>query len=70
MADRQQPPVGEALDWVAKITTVGFEMVLPGVLGHWLGERWGLSFLTFVGIALGFGLGFWHLMLMTKQPRE
>ena len=30
-----------AMEWVAKITTVGLEMVLPGIGGHYLDERLG-----------------------------
>ena len=55
-----------ALGWVSRITTVALEMVLPGVLGFWLDRQFGLAFLGLVGFALGFVLGMWHLLAMTR----
>jgi hypothetical protein len=42
-----------AMEWVAKITTVGLEMVLPGLAGRWLDAQLGTSFLVLIGFALG-----------------
>jgi len=55
-----------ALGWVARITTVALEMVLPGVFGFWLDRQFGLAFLGLVGFAFGFVLGMWHLLAMTR----
>ena len=55
-----------AMEWVAKITTVGLEMVLPGIGGHYLDAWLGTNYLSLVGFALGLVVGLWHLLQMTK----
>ena len=57
-----------AMEWVAKITTAGLEMVVPGIVGHWLDTRLGTSFLAPVGFGLGLVLGLWQLIRWTKPP--
>lgn len=61
-------PFADAVEWVGRITVVALEMVLPGLAGQWLDERYGLSFLALLGFALGVTCGIWHLLVMTK-PR-
>lgn len=56
-----------ALSWVARITTVAFEMVLPGAFGFWLDQWLGTAFIGLVFLALGFVLGMWHLLAMTRS---
>jgi hypothetical protein len=71
-ADRQRhsaddpPPMAVAMEWVSRIFAVSAEMVLPGLLGKWLGERWGHPSLVLIGFAIGISLGLWHLIVMTK----
>jgi hypothetical protein len=60
-------PIGVAMGWVAKITTVALEMVIPGALGAWADDRWGTSYLALLGLALGVTVGIWHLVQMTKK---
>jgi hypothetical protein len=55
-----------AMEWVSRIITVSFEMVLPGLGGKWLDDRWGTNFLALVGFALGLTVGIWHLLQMTR----
>lgn len=43
---------------------VSLEMVLPGIVGHWLDGRWGTEFLAIVGFMFGSILGVWHLLVM------
>jgi len=57
-----------ALVWVSRITTVGLEMVLPGLAGHWLDQRFGTQFLAIAGFAFGLTAGIWHLIIMTRPP--
>ena len=57
-----------AMEWVAKITTVGLEMVLPGIGGHYLDERLGTGYWAPIGFVVGLVFGLWHLLQMTK-PR-
>ena len=61
-------PFSLAMEWVAKITTVGLEMVLPAVGGKYLDGRLGTSHWVLVGMVLGFIVGFWHLLQMTRPP--
>jgi len=62
-----RPPLAEAMEWVSRITTVVLEMVLPGLAGQWLDQRWGTNFLALLGFAVGLPLGFWHLLIMTRK---
>lgn len=64
----RRPPLAVAMEWVSQITTVVAEMVLPGVAGQWLDQRWNTRFLALSGFALGLTVGIWHLIAMTK-PR-
>ena len=77
----ERSPLAVAVEWVARITTVSLEMVLPGLAGQWLDHQLGTSFLVLLGFALGLSVGMWHLLLMTgvagnkksdngKPPRE
>ena len=63
-------PLAVAMEWVAKITTVGLEMVLPGVAGHYLDRRFGTSFLAISGFVLGVTVGIWHLIQWTKPTPD
>ncbi len=55
------------MEWVSRIFVVGLEMVLPGLGGGWLDERWGTKPLfTIVGFGLGIVGGMAHLLLMTS----
>jgi F0F1-type ATP synthase assembly protein I len=58
------------MEWVAKITTVGFEMFLPAVAGGFLDRRLGTGYWAIVGLVLGLTVGFWHLMRMTRPARN
>jgi hypothetical protein len=66
----KRDPMALAMEWVAKITTVSLEMVLPGVFGQWLDSKWGTGFLALAGFALGIAVGMWHLLQMTKAPND
>ncbi len=61
--------MADAMTWVSKITTVGVEMVLPGLIGYWLDRQFGTRFLMFLGFALGVPLAIWSLIAMTKGKR-
>jgi hypothetical protein len=56
------------MEWVAKITTVGLEMVLPAIGGAYLDRRFGTSYWALLGLTLGVVVGIWHLLQMTKPP--
>ena len=59
-------PYAAAMEWVAKITTVGMEMVLPAVAGRYLDKYLQTGYWVVVGLVVGGALGFWHLMRMTR----
>ena len=59
--------MGEAMHWISRLTTVTMEIVLPGLLGHWLDRRWGTGFLALVGFGLGLVCGMQHLLRMTRM---
>lgn len=65
--DDERPPMVVAFEWVARITTVALEMVLPGLAGSWLDGKFGTGFIALVGFALGITVGIWHLLVMTKS---
>ena len=54
------------MEWVARITTVGLEMVLPAIAGHYLDKYLGTGYWVIVGLIVGGVVGFWHLLQMTK----
>jgi len=59
------------MEWVAKITTVGLEMVLPTVGGGYLDSHLGTKYWTPIGVILGMVVGMWHLLQMTRpKTRE
>jgi hypothetical protein len=67
--DRQ--PMAVALEWVSRITTVAFEMVLPGV-GGWLldGALGTFFFFSLIGFGVGLAGGMWHLIVMANRSSQ
>jgi uncharacterized protein YqgC (DUF456 family) len=59
-----------AMEWVAKITTVVLEMVLPGVAGHYLDTQIGTSYWALIGFGVGMVVGILHLLQMTRRPPD
>jgi len=58
--------IARGMQWVARITTVSLEMVIPAVIGGWLDNRFGTNMLALTGLLIGVPLGVWHLIKMTK----
>jgi uncharacterized protein YqgC (DUF456 family) len=56
------------MEWVAKITTVALEMFLPAVAGAYIDRRMGTGYWAIVGVVVGFVVGMWHLLQMTRRP--
>lgn len=51
----------------SQATTVAAEMALPGLGGYWLDERLGTGMVwLLVGVAVGFAVGFWHLLRLAQ----
>lgn len=59
-----------AVEWVAKITTVAIEMFLPAVGGKYLDSYLGTNYWVVVGLVVGFVLGMWHLLQMTRYSNR
>src|SRR5690348_13972819 len=59
-------PYAKAIEWVAKITTVGLMMTLPVVAGRYFDQRWGTNYWVLVGLAAGVTTGMWQLVQMTR----
>ncbi len=64
------PPLAVAMEWVAKITTVALEMFLPAIGGGYLDRRLGTQHWALVGLILGFVVGLWHLLQMTRASNR
>ena len=62
--------MAEAMQWVALLTTIAMEMVLPGLAGQWLDGRFGTRYLVLVGFALGLTIGLYHLLQLTKAKSD
>ena len=65
---RRPPPIAVAVEWVAKITTVALEMVLPAVAGGYLDRRLGTRYWVLVGLVVGMVTGLYHLLQMVRKP--
>lgn len=65
-----RPPLAVAMEWVAVITTVVAEMVLPGIAGAWLDARWGTGFIGLAGFALGMAIGIRHLVSLSNSRTQ
>ena len=57
------------MEWVSRIMAVAAMMVLPGLLGRWLDQRWSTEFLTLVGFAVGLTAGISYLVLLTRTKQ-
>jgi F0F1-type ATP synthase assembly protein I len=67
---REPHPIAEAAKWVGILTTIGLEMVLPALLGHWLDRRFGFRFLALVGLVIGFAIGLLNLVQIARQSNS
>ena len=56
-----------AMQMVNLVTTIVIEMVVPGIVGHWLDDRWGTRFLALTGLALGVSVGVLHLLALSRR---
>ena len=51
----ERSPVAIALEWSVTIMTIAAEMVVPGLMGHWLDTK--LNLRTPIFLLIGFALG-------------
>ncbi len=61
-------PIARAIEWSARLMTIGLEMALPAAGGYWLDLRIGTlpAFVT-LGAMLGFVAGMFHLLQIARQ---
>jgi F0F1-type ATP synthase assembly protein I len=63
-----QEPDGRQLGTYYAIAQVGIEMVVPIGIGWWADQRLGSApWLLVTGVILGFALGIWHLVALTRD---
>ena len=53
------------MHWSFQITSIALEIVLPVVVGRWLDQLWGTTWIAIIGVLMGPPLGFWHLLVLT-----
>jgi len=66
----QLSPMAAAMQWVSRIVAAGLMMVLPGLAGQWLDERFETGFLALVGFGLGIWLAIAYLIAITKPKAK
>ena len=64
-----QSSYANAMVWVSRITSISMEMVVPGLIGYYLLDRWLGTKVVFLilGLILGLVGGMWQLIKLTKQ---
>jgi hypothetical protein len=67
MAERPVHPMAAAMQWVARVFAAALMMVLPGLGGQWLDDRWRTHFLGLAGFAVGLIGGVGYLIAVTRQ---
>ena len=64
----ERSPIAIAMEWSARLTTIGLEMAIPAGGGYWLDLRIGTSpVFVILGAMLGFAAGMFHLMQIARQ---
>ena len=63
----EPPPFRLALQWVARMSTIVSEMVLPALVGQWCDTRWGTRYVALTGLVLGVTVGMWHLFQVARE---
>jgi MFS family permease len=63
-------PVGEAMAWATRIMAIGLAMFIPGVVGGWLDDRFGLRLLGPLGFVLGFAAALTWLTQLAAGPKK
>ncbi|MGO9113754.1 MAG: AtpZ/AtpI family protein [Thermoguttaceae bacterium] len=63
-----RPPMAIAIEWSARLMTIGLEMAIPPAGGYWLDLRFGtLPVFVILGAILGFVAGMLHLLQIARQ---
>ena len=59
-------PMGVAMQWVARIFAAAMMMILPGLGGLWLDDRFGVGFIGLIGFGFGLVGGMIYLISATR----
>lgn len=62
-----EQPMAAAMQWVSRIFAAAILMVVPGLAGQWLDERFSTRFLALVGFGSGIVAAVAYLIAQTKQ---
>ncbi len=62
--------IASAMDLTARIGAAVFAMVVPGVAGQWLDQRWGTGFLALLGFLFGIPMGVYYLLEVSGAFRN
>jgi hypothetical protein len=70
MSDHREPPMAVAMQWVARVFAASLMMVLPGLGGQWLDDRWNTKFVGAAGFVVGLVGGVVYLIAVTRQTED
>ena len=75
LVNRPDPPVsplGIGLQWASRISAIGFEFVVPAVVGAWVDRQLGITpWLTILGCFVGIAVGMYQIMQIAREgPRS
>ncbi len=68
--DDERSIIAMAYTWATTIIVIAGEMVVPGLIGLWLGRliaSWAMILFAFVGFAAGMFVAMLHLIRLTKS---
>jgi hypothetical protein len=69
-ADSRRPhdaaPIAEASVWLNRAFSIVLQMIVPGLAGYWLDQRWGTQVLALVGGGRGLALAVWSLTRLAQ----
>ncbi|HEX4147433.1 MAG TPA: AtpZ/AtpI family protein [Pirellulales bacterium] len=61
-------PMATAIGLSSVIVSIALELVIPGLIGHWLDRRWGTGpVLVLLGFLLGMAVAGWHLVRVVAK---
>jgi len=64
-------PVAAAFALASRIMTIAVGMVVPGVIGFWLGHKVGAPALfTLLGCGIGVSMGVWQLVRLANSGSD
>jgi hypothetical protein len=67
VADPPLHPMAIAMQWVARIFAAAVMMILPGLGGLWLDDRFGVGFIGLIGFGFGLVGGMIYLISATRS---